>query len=293
MNFSRRAFCLVAGLVMALGAAACRSGPRLVIGAKDFTEQIVLGELLANAARQRPGAPLDVVRRFDLGGTLLCHRALLAGRIDVYPEYTGTALADIFHQTPPADAKAAWRAARADYRRAGLRISRPLGFDDSFAILVRQSMAKRLHLANVSELARVAPRLRAAFGYEFFQRPDGYPGWARAYHIHFASPPRAMALALTYLALASHRVDVIAGDSTAGRIQALRLAALRDDRHFFPAYQAIYVYRPAAAPLLAPLLQRLQGRISTAAMRAMNADVDVRHQDPKAVALRFLAALKR
>ncbi len=278
-------------LFAAVFAAGCHRGPRLVIGSKDFTEQIVLGELLADAAQQHPGPPVEVVRRFDLGGTLICHRALEAGRISVYPEYTGTALADIFHQPPPADAAAAWRQTRADYARLGLRISPPLGFDDSFAILVRQTTATRLHLETLSDLARVAPRLRAGFGYEFMERPDGYRGLARAYHLHFAAPPHVMDLALTYMALAARRVDVIAGDSTAGRIAALHLRQLRDDRHFFPAYQAIYVYRPEAAPLLRPILARLAGRISTAAMRAMNAEVDVDHQDPKAVALRWLATL--
>lgn len=278
-------------LLFLLAGVACRRGPRLVIGSKDFSEQILLGELLADAARQQPGWHVDVVRRFDLGGTLICHEALLAGRISVYPEYTGTALEDIFHQPPPANPAAAWRETRADYARLGLRVSRPLGFNDTFAILVRASLAARLHLKTISDLARVAPRLRAGFGYEFMQRPDGYRGWVRAYHLRFASSPSVMDLPLTYLALSEHQVDVIAGDSTDGRIASLHLVALRDDRHFFPAYQALYVYRPQAAALLRPLLRRLAGRISTASMRAMNAAVDVRREDPKTVALRELTRL--
>jgi len=283
---------LLAGLLL-LAAVGCRARPHVVVGSKNFTEQLVLGELLAQAI-ENPGVkdprPSAVTRRLDLGGTFLCHQALLRGQIDVYPEYTGTALTAIFKQAPISDPAAAWSAVREQYQRLGLAVSPPLGFDDTFAILVRPADAARWGLHAMSDLRQVAGRLRPGFGYEFMERQDGFAGWTRAYQLDFNAPPRVMDLGLLYTALAQGQVDLIAGNSTDGRIAALGLVQLRDDRHYFPAYQAFFAYRPSAAAALRPAFSRLAGRLDTRTMQAMNAAVDLGHRDPAEVARDFLHA---
>ena len=264
----------------------------VVIGAKGFTEQQLLGELLAQEIEEHTS--LQVRREFSLGSTFLCHEAVRQGRVDGYVEYTGTAWSAILKQpsSPGASDRASlWNRARRLYaERYGLRMFPSLGFENTFAILIRRAQGQQLGLRTISQAVKPARRWRAAFGYEFLNRGDGYPGLASRYDLRFAAPPTAMDLGLTYRALADGRVDLIAGDSTSGLIPALKLQVLLDDRHYFPAYDAVPVFNAASLerhPELVPVLENLAGRISAVTMQQLNAAVDLEHQSPELVVRRW------
>ncbi|QPN70718.1 glycine betaine ABC transporter substrate-binding protein [Synechococcus sp. CBW1108] len=264
----------------------------VVIGAKGFTEQQLLGELLAQEIEEHTS--LQVRREFSLGSTFLCHEAVRQGRVDGYVEYTGTAWSAILKQPSgpgASDRTSLWNRARRLYaERYGLRMFPSLGFENTFAILIRRAQGQQLGLRTISQAVLPARRWRAAFGYEFLNRGDGYPGLASRYGLRFASPPTAMDLGLTYRALADGRVDLIAGDSTSGLIPALKLQVLLDDRHYFPAYDAVPVFNAASLerhPELVPVLENLAGRISAATMQQLNAAVDLEHQSPELVVRRW------
>jgi osmoprotectant transport system permease protein len=267
------------------------SGEIVVVGAKGYTEQLLLGELLAQEIEANTS--LRVKREFSLGSTFLLHEAVRQGRIDGYVEYTGTAWTAILRQPPlPPERRAAvWQRARQLYdERYRLRMFPSLGFENSFAILIRQADGQRLGLRTISEAVKPARQWRAAFGYEFLNRADGFPGLAERYGLRFAAPPSAMDLGLTYRALADGRVDLIAGDSTNGLISALKLQKLEDDRAYFPPYDAVPVFNAASLrrhPELVPLLERLSGRLSAATMQKLNAAVDLQGQTPELVMRRW------
>ena len=282
---------LVVAVAPLVSSASRRSAP-VTVGSKNFTEQIVLGELVAQALEAEG---VSVARKLNLGGTFICDRALRSGDIDVYVEYTGTAVTAVFHESVAHDPARALERTRALYAAAGLSVLEPLGFDDTFAILVRAADARDRKLRSIADLQRVASEWRPGFGYEFLQREDGYPGLVKTYGLTFAQPPRAMDLSLIYKALADGQVDVIAGDATSAMVDALHLGRLEDTRRFFPPYDAVPIVRTAALlerPEVGRSLRRLAGRISEADMRAMNAAVDVGHEAPAVVARRFLAGLR-
>ena len=232
-------------------------------------------------------------RRFNLGGTLVCDEALRRGDIDVYVEYTGTALTALFNQQIGAAADVLERV-RTLYAERGVTLMPGLGFNNTFAILVRSQAAREHALTTVSDLARVAPLWRAGFGYEFLERPDGFKGLAATYGLRFREPPRVMDLNLIYRALAAGEIDVTAGDATSGLIEALQLTHLSDDRGYFPPYDAVPVVRASTVlryPELDDALRRLSGRISAADMRRMNHQVDGLRQNPDVVAQTFLTGL--
>jgi osmoprotectant transport system permease protein len=291
---SRRAAAIVVGIafvvVAASGALATKASGAIVVGSKNFTEQLLLGELVAQTIERETGLTVD--RRLNLGGTLICDRALLTGDIDVYVEYTGTALTAVFHQPVANDSHGVYTTVRELYARSGRSLLPPLGFNNTFAILVRGDDARARGLKTIEDLAREAPHWRAGFGYEFLERPDGFPGLARAYGLRFSGPPRVMDLTLTYRALAAKQVDVIAGDATAGLIKGLGLVQLEDNRHYFPPYDAAAVARAKTLlryPQMRIALERLGGRVSAADMRAMNYAADVEHRDIGQVVREFLA----
>lgn len=269
-----------------------RGGGRapFVIGSKDGTEMILLGHMLADLVEAETGRPVD--RRFNLGGTLVCYNALKRGGLDAYVEYTGTALTTILHEPPDNDPKRVReRVGRVLGERDGITTLAPFGFENTFAILVRKVDADRLGLRTISDAARHAETLRPGFGPEFMNRPDGYPGLLRAYGISFGSPPREMDRNLLYQALAHGSIDLAAGDSTDGRIAALGLVVLEDDRRYFPPYEAVPLVHSAtlsADPRLLPALNRLAGRIDAPTMRRLNHEIDANRQDPAKVALDFL-----
>jgi osmoprotectant transport system substrate-binding protein len=262
---------------------------RPIIGAKNFTEQVILGELLAQEIEAKSN--LSVERRFYLAGSYICHQALIAGRIDGYVEYTGTALTAILKRPVDRNPAAVLDAVRTLYaQRYNVAVGPPLGFDNTFAMVIRGDDAKRLHLSTLSEAAQYTPQWRLGVGYEFEQRPDGLPGLSAAYGFKFAGPPRTMELGLLYRALNAHQVDMIAANSTDGPIEAFGLTVLKDDRHYFPPYQAVPLFRDDALrhwPQIQIALNALAGKISEEDMRAMNGAVDGEHRDPAVVVREF------
>ena len=270
---------------------ACSRQNRIVVGCKNFTEQIILGELLAQQIETK--THLAVERRFYLGGTYIAHQAILAGRIDIYPEYTGTALTAILKQPASSDRSAVYERVRSEYeRRFHLTLGPPLGFNDTFAIEIRGEDARRLHLGTISQAAAYTPQWRPGFGYEFMERPDGYHGFVATYNLHFAAPPRIMDLGLLTRALKDHQVDLIAGNMTDGLIPALDLFVLADDKHYFPPYEAVPVIREQTLeqhPELRGALEQLAGIISDQEMRELNYAVAGEKKDVKAVVKEFLS----
>ncbi|HKP85165.1 MAG TPA: ABC transporter permease/substrate-binding protein, partial [Blastocatellia bacterium] len=244
-----------AGLVIAAGAivivvaaffsltGGASSSQRIIVASKDFTESRILAELVAQQIEKNAG--IGVERRFELSGDVL-HSGMLSGQIDSYVEYTGTAFTAILKHRPITDPRAVYEQVKRDYEsQFNLEWLDPLGFNNTFAILVRSDDARRLNLKTVSEAAAYAHGWRAGFGQDFMSREDGYRGFARAYGLKFAEPPREMDLSLTYQALANGQVDLIAGNSTDGLIDKLGLFQLEDDRHYFPPYEAVPVFRKA------------------------------------------------
>ena len=262
----------------------------IVIGSKNFTEQLVLGELFAQIIESRTHLPVE--RRFYLAGTFICHQAILAGRIDIYPEYTGTALTAVLKQPPSANKEEVYRQVKGAYENQfHLTLGPPLGFDDTFAIVVRGDDARALHLQTLSQAAAYTPRWRAGFGYEFMERPDGYKGLSASYGLRFAEPPRVMDLGLLTRALVQRQVDLIAGNNTDGLIPALDLFVLQDDHHYFPPYEAVAVMREEMLkvhPEVKSALNLLSRLISDEDMRRMNYAVDRQHRDPSIVVHEFL-----
>ena len=265
---------------------------RIVVGSKNFTEQVVLGELLAQHLENRTG--LAVERRFYLTGSYICHQSLRAGRIDLYVEYTGTALTALLKEKPEGNPREVFARVRQAYaERFGLEVTEPLGFENTFAIVVRGEDARQLNLKTLSQAAAHTPGWRAGFGYEFMERPDGYAGLAAAYGLRFAAPPRIMDLGLLYRALKEKQVDLVAGNSTDGLIAALDLAVLEDDRRYFPPYEAVPIVRRDALarhPEVRAALAELAGRINADEMRRLNYAVDAEHRDVADVVREFLLA---
>lgn len=265
---------------------------RIVVGSKNFTEQVVLGELLAQQIESKTHLPVE--RRFYLAGSYICHQAILAGRIDAYVEYTGTALTAILKEPASGSTAEVYAKVKKAYReRFGLDVAEPLGFNNTFAIVVRGEDARQFKLQTVSEAVPYARRWRAGFGYEFMERPDGFQGLAKTYGLGFAAAPRIMDLGLLYRALVQKQVDLVAGNSTDGLIAALKLAVLKDDRHYFPPYEAVPVVREATLerhPELRAALAELAGKISDEEMRRMNYAVDGERRDPEEVVHDFLKA---
>lgn len=279
-------------VLLVLFSPACTRQPRIVVGCKNFTEQIILGELIAQQIENKTHLPVE--RRFYLGGTYIAHQSILAGRISIYPEYTGTALTAVLKQPPGADRKAVYELVKSEYQKQfHLTLGPPLGFNDTFAIEVRGDDARRLHLQTLSEAAAYTPQWRAGFGYEFMERPDGYKGLAVTYGLRFAASPRIMELGLLTRALKDHQVDLIAGNMTDGLIPALDLFVLDDDKHYFPPYEAVAVIREqtvAEHPEVKQALDELAGKISDAEMRQLNYAVDGQKRDVKDVVREFLSS---
>ena len=264
----------------------------IVVGSKNFSEQALLGEILAQHIEARTHKP--VTRRFYLAGTYICQQALLAGRIDMYVEYTGTALTAVLRDPLQSNSSAVFARVQSEYKkRFDLDVLPSLGFNNTFAIVVRGEDARRLNLKTISDAAPHAHDWRAGFGFEFMERPDGYPGLSRVYGLTFAEPPRILDLGLLYRALLEKQVDIVAGNSTDGLLAARDLVQLEDDRHYFPPYDAVPVARPEAltrSPEARAALLDLAGKINDEEMRKMNYAVDGEHRDAAEVARDFLHA---
>ncbi len=284
----RRTFLSALGLALCSGCVSHKS--ELTVGSKNFTEQLILGEILKQSLESSCHMPVE--GRFYLAGTYICQQAILAGRIDTYVEYTGTALAAILKQQTSGDAAKVYEYVKEQYKtRFNLDVMPPLGFNNSFAMVMRPDDAQRLGMKTLSQLAPVAPQLKLGVGYEFLERQDGYKGLVRTYDLHFAEAPRVMDLGLLYRALENRSVDIVAGNNTDGLIKALGLVVLDDDEHYFPPYDAVPIVRPAlfqTCPQARAAFKSLAGRITADQMRAMNYAVDGQKQDAAVVARDFL-----
>jgi osmoprotectant transport system substrate-binding protein len=277
-------------LLGALLLAGCSRGPRIVVGSKNFTEQLLLGEILAQHLEKKLGVPVE--RRLNLGGTLLAHEALVAGSIDLYPEYTGTALTAVLKRASSGNSASVLDAVRLAYREKWrLEWLAPLGFNDTFAMIVRGETARREKLTTISSAA-AAHAWNLGVGYEFEQRPDGLGGLMKTYGLRTAAPPVTMDLGLLYQALGSGRVDLIAANSTDGLAAAMDVTILEDDRHYFPPYECAVVVRAETLrrfPALRGALEELGGKFSDARMRKLNFEVDGKHRSPADVARSVLS----
>jgi osmoprotectant transport system substrate-binding protein len=274
---------------LSLVAASCGGRDAIVVGSKNFTEQVLLGEILARHIERSLGVP--VVRKLDLGGTMLAHEAVVKGSLDLYPEYTGTALTEVLKRPIAREPLAVLDAVRDAYQRQWqLTWLPPFGFNNTFAMIVRRD-------AGVSTLsaAAQAQAWRLGMGYEFQQRPDGLDGLIKTYRLRLSGQPITMDLGLLYSALQNHNVDLIAANSTDGLISTLPVSALDDDRHYFPPYECAVVVREATLaryPNLRGVLEQLSGRISDSAMRRLNYEVDGKHRRAAEVAEQFLRELR-
>jgi len=277
---------------MALLLTGCsRKASGVTIGSKNFTEQLILGELLAQYLGRFTSLPIE--KRFYLSGTYICHQALLAGRIDMYVEYTGTALVAILKQPPSSDNATVFNTVKKLYAsKFGLEVFPSLGFDNTFAMVMRGADARRMNLKTLSDAAAVAAQLRLGVGYEFMERADGYKGLVSKYGLTFKEAPRVMDLGLLYRAMQNHQIDMAAGSNTDGLIAALDLVVLEDDRHYFPPYDAVPIVRRETLqrhPEVGEALRRLSGRITVEDMRRMNYAVDGEKKDAEAVVKDFLS----
>jgi len=285
---------LASAFILFLSSCMPSRADRVVIGSKNFTESLILGELMAQQIESHTS--MKVERRFYLAGTYICQQGMLAGRIDLYPEYTGTALTAILKQKASSNEQGVYQQVKSEYEnRFHLTLGPQFGFNDTFAMEIRGEDARRLDIKTLSQAAPYASHWRAGFGYEFMERADGYHGMVAAYGMHFQGQPRVMDLGLLARALHDHQIDLAGGNTTDGLIQALDFFVLADDQHYFPPYQAVPVIRmqtleqhPEVATALAPLA----GQISDADMQHLNYEVDGKHRDPVEVVRDFLRTRK-
>ena len=287
---NRRTFLSAVALTVCSGCLSHET--ELTVGSKNFTEQLILGELLTQYLHGVCHMPVD--GRFYLAGTYICQQAILAGRIDAYVEYTGTSLAAILKEQFAGDPAIVYQRVKQEYkRRFNLDLMPPLGFNNSFAMVMRGADARQRGVQTLSQLAQFAPHMRLGVGYEFLERQDGYQGLVTTYDLHFAEAPRVMDLGLLYRALQNRSVDIVAGNNTDGLIAALGLVVLEDDKHYFPPYGAVPIVRPALfqeCPRAQDAFARLAGRINADDMRAMNYAVDGEKKDAGVVAREFLVS---
>lgn len=281
---------VLAAIVLLLPSCSPSHSDHIVVGSKNFTESFLLGEILAQQIEGNTNLKVD--RRFYLAGTYICQQAILSGRIDLYPEYTGTALTAILKQQASGERAEVYQRVKSEYEhRFGLTLGPALGFNDTFAMEIRGEDARRLNVKTLSQAAAFAPQWRAGFGYEFMERPDGYRGLVATYGLHFAEQPRIMDLGLLARALKDHQIDLAGGNTTDGLIPVLGLFVLEDDRHYFPPYEAVPVMRQQTLqqyPEVARALAQLSGKISDDEMQRLNYAVEGQHRDATEVAHEFL-----
>jgi osmoprotectant transport system substrate-binding protein len=272
----------------------CGARTHIVVGSKNFTEQLILGEIVAQHIEARTHQPVE--RKLDLGGTLLAHQALLSKDIDMYPEYTGTAFTNVLKRSGVTDPAVVLEQVRAEYS-SGFHLDwmDPLGFENSFAMTIRGDDARARHLATLSDAAADPMGFTLGAGYEFLTRPDAYGALNRAYAIKWIAAPKSMDLGLLYQALEQRQVSMAAASATDGLLSKLDVTVLKDDKHVFPPYQACIVVRQEALASysnLRQILSELSGKISDTEMRSMNYAVDAQHRPARDVAKEFLRGIE-
>jgi osmoprotectant transport system substrate-binding protein len=284
----------VLGLVLSFNLIGCGANKekRVVVASKNFTEQVILGELVAQEIEAK--TDIKVERRLNLGGTFICHNGLIAGEIDIYPEYTGTAFTAILKLPPITNPRQVYETVKQQYaQQFKLKWSEPLGFNNTFAIVIRGQDARQYNISTLSQVGKYTPKWRAGFGFEFIDRADGLQGLSKTYGLTFAEAPKAIDLGLLYRALTEKQVDLVAGNSTDGVIPKLDLVILKDDKQYFPPYEAAIVMRADAIakyPEIDVVFQKLAGKISEQDMQRLNYLVDGEKKDPKQVVSDFRRA---
>jgi osmoprotectant transport system substrate-binding protein len=265
--------------------------PTVSVGSKSFTEQLIVGNMVAQLLESK-GYPVN--RKLGLASTAIVHAALLKGDVDVYVEYTGTGLVTILKQPVIGDPQAAYDAVKKMYaEQFHLIWAKPWGFNNTYALMMRQADAERLKIKSISDLRSPAKDLILGSTIEFASRPDGIPGLTKQYGLAFKDT-RAMDPGLVYQAIASRQVDIISGFSTDGRVPQLKLAVLQDDQKFFPPYYAAPVLRAdlvQKSPIILEVLNRLAGKINDSTMAKLNFDVDGNRRSPEEVAAEYLKGL--
>jgi osmoprotectant transport system substrate-binding protein len=283
----KKAFALLIAVALACG---CGRTHNLTVASKNFTEQLVLGEIMAQQIERRLG--IKVERKLNLGGTLLAQQALESGQIDLFPEYTGTALTNVLKMPPSPVAATVLAQVRDEYRkRWNIEWLDPFGFNNSFAMVVRGEDARGGKLVTLSDAAHHKNDWVMGAGYEFLQRPDGFPGLVKTYDLKLKGTPKSMDLGLLYQALEQRQVNIVAANATDGLLSVLDVKVLKDDRGYFPPYEAAPVVRAgalAAFPGLREALHELAGAISTETMQRLNYQVDGKHRGAAEVAQEFL-----
>jgi osmoprotectant transport system substrate-binding protein len=279
--------CLLIPLLVLAG---CRHEKRVRVGSKNFTEQVILGEIVAQWLERGPHIAVD--RRLNLGGTLLAHQALLSHDIDLYPEYTGTAFTNVLKHSPISDPGIVLERVRSEYASVmHMEWIDPFGFNNSFAMAVRGEDARKRHLETLTDAANDKDGFSLGAGYEFMQRQDGYATLNLSYPIHWIGTTKTMDLGLLYTALKQGKVSMAAGNTTDGMLGILDVKVLKDDKQAFPPYQACVVARSdtlSAFTGLKEALSRLSGKITDETMRKLNYEVDGKHRQVAAVAGEFL-----
>lgn len=288
------AICLVS-FALIIGIYSCSaSSNTITIGSKDFTEQDILGELLAQQIEAN--TELKVNRRLHLGGTFICHEALKSGQIDAYVEYTGTAFTTILKQKAISDPKKVYQQLKQDYaKQFQLEVMPPLGFQNTFAMIIRGDEARAKNVQTISQAAKYTPQWQAGFGYEFSEREDGLPGLSKTYNLKFTKAPKIIDLGLLYQALQQKQVDIVAGNSTDGAIPRLDLVILKDDKQYFPPYEATPIVRQSVLkqhPELQSAIAQLNGLIDEQQMQRLNYQVEGEKRNVKEVVSEFLRAKK-
>ncbi len=278
--------------LLILSLAACSKateGKKVVIGGKEVSEQDILVNIMAELIENKTDIKVD--RKPFLGGTQICDAALKSGDLDIYPEYTGTALMSILKEETMSDPDAVYEKVKKKYEEEkGVIWLKPFGFNNTYAMLMKESKVNELGIETLSELVEFAPDLVLGAGQEFLERSDGYPGLQEVYGLEFKST-KSMDLGLTYAAVRDDKIDINSAHSTDGRIMAFKLKALKDDKNFFPPYYAAPIIRKDTLekyPELKDVLNSIAGKIDDATMAGLNAKVDLDRMDAKTVAIEWL-----
>jgi glycine betaine/choline ABC-type transport system substrate-binding protein len=280
-------------ILLILSGCSSPSSSKIVVGSKNFTESLILSELIAQEVEAK--TKLKVERRFNLGG-FVAHQGLLSGAIDVYPEYTGTAYSAILKLPPLKDSAQVYQKVQQNYQQKfKLTWTEPFGFNNTFALILRGEDARKYKLTTLSQATQQTPRWKIAVGYEFLDRADGFSGLAKTYGLKFAAPPVGMDLNLVYQALKDKQVDMAVGNSTEGVLAKLDFVILKDDKRYFPPYDAAPVVRQATLtqhPDLKAVLNNLGNKLSEKQMQALNAEVDEQKKSVAQVVQSFRQAQK-
>lgn len=281
---------IVVLVIVAAALAGCERPERpIIVASKSSTEQVILGEIVAQHIEQKLRTKVE--RRLNLGGTLLLHQSLVAGQIDVYPEYAGSALTIILRLPPMADQEIVQERLKRDYEAQQLAWIAPLGFGNGYTVLVRGTDARAAKLGTLSEAAEYKPGWLIGAADEFMERPDGYPILMRTYGLALSGPPKMIQAADVYAALQKKEISMATGGITDWLPAVQDVKVLGDDKDAFPVYRAGLAARASTLrdrPGLRQALDQFVGKFSDQTVRRLNGEVDGKHRPAAEVAREFL-----